>query len=187
MGLFYRTPKVDLFYSWDFREAMKVSPFTHEEYLKRAKEVILSRADTFGEINALPIGIYLFGHNHIQFNMEYEGKIFINPGSCGEALDWSATAAYTILEISDSCCTVTEQRVIYDLDVVAKGLRSSGYYDYAPVWSDVMERALTTGKDYSFPLLSHLKATGKELGLIEYPVSNYVWDKAIQTWNPDSV
>jgi predicted phosphodiesterase len=184
MGLFYRTPKLEMFYSWNFRQLMTISPFTHEEYLIRAKEELLSRADTFAEIEELPKGIYLFGHNHIQFYMEHEGKVFINPGSCGEALDWSATAAYTILDITDGDYTVSERRVTYDLDAVAKGLRSSGYYDYAPVWSDVMERGLVTGKDYFFPLLLHLIATGKELGLTEFPVSNYVWDKAIQTWNP---
>ena len=184
VDLFYNTPGVDVFLSSAFREMMETGPFSHAEYLVRAKNAITSNADALAGIASLPPGIYLFGHNHMQFYLENEGRLFINPGSCGEALDLNTTAAYTLLDCMGDQLTVTERRVAYDLTAVADGLRSSGFSEYAPVWSDIMERELYTGKDYYHPFVMHLIATANELGCEEYPVRNDVWDKAVKTWRP---
>ena len=138
-------------------------------------------SDILEEILNLPKGIYLFGHNHLQFHMKYEGRLFINPGSCGEALDRDTTAAYTLLENDSSRWVVTERRVKYDLNVVTEGLRTSGYAEYAPVWSEIMNAELMTAKDHFLPFILHLIETGRRLNKTEYPVSNEVWDVATRS------
>jgi predicted phosphodiesterase len=181
-GIFYRSQKIAPFHSEQLRKLMP-EPFTHQQYLEIAQSAILSRSDALADINALPKGIYLFGHNHMQFHMGHDGRLFINPGSCGEALDWSATAAYTLLEREAGNWVVTERRVEYDLDAVVGGLRSSGYAEYAPVWSEVMKAELLTGKDCFLPFALHLIDTGMKLGHTDYPVSNDIWDAAVKTWD----
>jgi len=134
MNIFFRSKRIDIFHSSNFRKMMEILPFTHEEYLVRAKKEILSRSDALADILALPKGIYLFGHNHLQFYMEYEGRIFINPGSCGVSCDCDTTAAYTILEYCENGWEVIERRVKYDLNLTAKGLRNSSFTVEAPFW-----------------------------------------------------
>ena len=166
---------------------MSASPLSHSEYLTLAREALLSRADALADLEALPEGIYLFGHNHLQFHMEYDGRLFINPGSCGEALDWDPTAAYTILDLTPGSRSVIERRVPYDLKAVSDGLRDSGFAAYTPVWSDVMERELMTGKCYFGLFVTHLIKTNRELGKTAYPVGNDVWEAAVKTWDPDNI
>jgi hypothetical protein len=115
--------------------------------------------------------------------MEHNGRLFINPGSCGEALDWNPTAPYTLLEREGECWVITERRVKYNLNAVVSGLQTSGYNEYAPVWSGIMQAELLTGKDFFLPFVLHLIETGKKIGQTEYPVSNEVWDIAVKAWD----
>ena len=183
MGLFYRSPQVELFHPQHFRTHMTASPFSHEEYLSRAKAALLSCPKALVEIHAMPKGIYLFGHNHMQFHMEYEGRIFINPGSCGEPLNWDTRASYTLLNKDGTGHVVMERRVIYDLDLAAEGLDSSGFTAYAPKWSEIMKLDLTTGKDYFSPFVMHIVETGSKMGETTQPVSNEAWNAAIASWD----
>ncbi|MCL2867592.1 MAG: metallophosphatase family protein [Clostridia bacterium] len=186
-SVIYRSPQIGLFHCRFFHNDMLKEPFSHEAYLLRAKNAFLSRADALADMRAMPRGVYLFGHNHIQFHMSIEGRYFVNPGSCGEPLDWNPAAAYTVLDCSKDGCAVTERRVDYDRAAAIRGLRETGYAAYAPVWSDVMERALMTGKDYFYPLVLHLRDTAKRLGKTEYPVDNAVWNEAVITWEPNGL
>jgi len=96
--IFYRSPKIYAFHSSSFREKMGKEPFSHEDYLEYVRASLLANPGAMGEARALPVGVYLFGHNHLQFYAEVEGRLFVNPGSCGAACDCDPTAAYTILE-----------------------------------------------------------------------------------------
>ncbi|MCL2421972.1 MAG: metallophosphatase family protein [Defluviitaleaceae bacterium] len=187
LDLFYPS-KIECFSPRDFRIMMTKAPFSHAEYLLRTQEAVLSCPETIEKINALPNGIYLFGHNHLQFHMAYDGKLFINPGSCGQALDWDTTAAYTLLTCTaDGCWIVDERRVDYDLNIVAEGLDTSGFTDYAPMWSKIFKMELTEGKNYMFPFVLYLMETGKALKQTDFPVSKEVWDAAIETWDPERI
>ena len=183
LDAFYRTPPVEFFISNFYREMMNTAPFPFEEYIPRATAAILARPDAVADIMALPRGIHLFGHNHLQFHMEYEGRIFINPGSCGEPLDWNTAAPYTILEYKNGVHSIEERRVEYDLQATAQKLRESEYAAFAPAWSRIMELELFTGKDYFMPFVLHLVETSKAMGETEYPVSNKAFDAACETWD----
>jgi len=187
MGLFFRTPEIGLFRSQIFRIMMEAAPFSHEEYLARAREALLACPGAVAEIHAMPEGIYLFGHNHLQFHMEYEGRLFINPGSCGEPLNWDTRAAYTLLTVDEGSWVVAERRVGYDLSLVVEGLDASGFTAYAPVWSDIMKREVATGKDYFYPFVVHVVDTARKMGETELPVSNEAWDAAVASWDNKGV
>lgn len=49
-------------------------------------------------ISELENGVYIFGHTHIPLYWKYNGKILLNPGSCGLPLDFKTSASYAILE-----------------------------------------------------------------------------------------
>ncbi|MCL2404695.1 MAG: metallophosphatase family protein [Defluviitaleaceae bacterium] len=182
MGLFYRSPSIELFHSIHFRSYMETALFSHDEYLARGRDMLLACPQALEEIHAMPKGIYLFGHNHLQFHMEYEGRLFINPGSCGEPLNWDTRASYTILTIDGSVQTVTERRVEYDLSLASKGFDTSGFTAYAPEWSKIMKMELATGKDYFSPFVIHVVETAQKMGETTQPVSNKAWDAAVASW-----
>jgi len=183
MGLFFRSPRVEPFHSCCFKAMMEAEPFTHVEYLARARAALLACPEALAEIHAMPKGIYLFGHNHLQFHMQYEGRLFINPGSCGEPLDWDTRAAYTLLTVDGDKWDVAERRVMYDLCLVAEGLETSGFAAYAPAWSEVMKLDLLTGKDYFMQFVMHVMETGRKMGETGPPVSNNAWAAAVATWD----
>jgi len=181
-GIFYRTNQIDIFHSNELKTLM-AAPFSRQEYLELTRNAVMSRPDVLAEIFSLPKGIYLFGHNHLQFHMELDGRLFINPGSCGEALDWDTTAAYTLLECEGDNWCVNERRVKYNLDDVVKGFIESGYEDYVPMWSRIMELEVMTARDFFMPFVLHLIDTGRKLGQPEYPVNNDVFHAAVKTWD----
>jgi len=166
---------------------MERAPFTHADYLAFAREALLSCPEARGEILALPEGAYLFGHNHLQFHIEYQGRLLINPGSCGAALDFDPSAAYTLLEYTGDDWLVTERRAAYDTEYVADKIRGSEFAIESPVWAGVIERMATTGKDYFGPLVRHVADTGRRNGHTKMPVPNDIWDIAIATWDPDDI
>ena len=182
LDLFFRSPRLRHFHSWHVRTMMEDTPFTHEQYLARAEEELLARPGAAREILAMPKGVYLFGHNHLQFYMEYDGRLFINPGSCGEPLDWDTRAPYTMLKVDGPKWVVEERRVAYDLSPALEGLKTSGFHAHAPVWSDVMEKCLMTGKDYFSPFVMHIQETARKMGETNSPVSNGAWEEAVKTW-----
>ena len=183
MDLFFRTPQIDMFHSPHIRSILEACElFSQEEYLARASEALLACPDAISEIHAMPKGIYLFGHNHLQFHMEYEGRMFINPGSCGEPLNGDTRASYTFLSVDGDRKIVTERRVEYDLGKVVEGFDTSGYTVYAPMWSIIMKLDLLTGKDYFYPFVMHVAQTARKMGETKHPVSDKAWDAAIATW-----
>ena len=183
--VFFRVPKIKSFHSSTFCALIEEAPFTHEEYLVFASEEVLSYADVRSDINALSEGVYLFGHNHLQFHMSYNDRLFVNPGSCGFAYDFDPPVSYTLLERTGNDWIVTERRVNYSVSSVVEKLHSSGFSKETPEWSKIIERSLLEGRDYLTPFTRHIAETGLMFGQTEMPVNNGVWDAAIKTWDAD--
>jgi hypothetical protein len=158
----------------------EASPVSHDDFLRIVQDAIFSDPSRVDRLKALPDGVYLFGHSHIQFHMEFEGKLFINPGSCGEALDGSPTAAYTLFENG----SIVERRVEYDVSVSAEALRQSDYYKDNPnnaFWAEMMIKNITTGFDYFrsfYSLVNETTKKRKENGV----ASNECVLEAIKIW-----
>jgi hypothetical protein len=107
----------------------------------------------------------------------------INPGSCGEALDFDNRAAYTLLEYADGAWEIDERRVAYDVDKTAEALRESALAACAPEFARVIERQLLSGRENFWPFLMHLNETAHKNGQPHSPVSNEVWALAVSTYD----
>ena len=182
LNVFYRYPNVKLFHPLNLRRAIEGAQFPISQYNCRATEAILACDGAVADMEALPMAVHLFGHNHMQFNMEYKGRMFVNPGSCGEPLDINTDASYTILNCANGRCLTQQRRVAYDLEETAKKLRESPYTKCAPEWSRVMELELYSAKDYFFEFVMHISETAKAMGETVHPISNEAFDAAAKTW-----
>lgn len=183
MKLFYRLPEIELFDPRHFRALMASNPFSHDEYLLFAKAIFLSCPGVLEDVLSLPEGIYLYGHNHLQFHMEYEGRLFINPGSCGDSLNWDTRAAYTILTLNNNRWDVNERRVEYDTQLVADDMDASGFTEYNPVFSEILKMQVRSAKDFLGPFIMHVMKKGQENGETVMPVSNKTLEEAVRTWD----
>jgi len=188
IDIFYHPSIVKYTHPPDFHQMMLETPISsHEEYLTLAREAILSSPDVLAELSAISKGIYLFGHNHFQFHMEYEDKLFVNPGSCGSPINWNTAATYTLLTCKDGSWAVKERQLEYDLNIVADAFDSSGFTDYSPFWSELLKLQLHSAKNYIDSFVTHLVETGRAMGKTDYPVSKEVWDKAVKMWDASEV
>ncbi|MCL1884053.1 MAG: metallophosphatase family protein [Defluviitaleaceae bacterium] len=187
MGLFYRSPRIEIFHSLPFLKMMTEKPFSHDEYLSRARAALLSCPDAVSDMLKMPSGVYLFGHNHMQFYIKHNDKLFINPGSCGEPLDWDTRASYAILTCVKNDWHVTERKVEFDIHAVAKELDNSEFTTYAPMWSNIMKQGLLSGKDYFGPFVHHLYKTAQNQGITHGEPDNAIWDIAVKSWNMDKI
>jgi predicted phosphodiesterase len=177
-----RTLRNEYFSSHRFDRLMKANPFTHDEYLHHAKNAVLSAPDLRAEFDALPKGIYLFGHNHLQFHMEHNSTYLINPGSVGFPCDWKTTAPYTLLTITNGKVEIDERRVEYDIQAVIDGMESTGYALYAPTWCKIITSQLKSGRDYFSYFLGHLNKINKQSGDGKVPVTDEIFNTAAKTW-----
>lgn len=184
---FIRRPKILPFSSSGYRGIMRDKPFTRSEYLAFAKEAVLAHKDSKAMLDALPKGVYLFGHNHLQFHMEYDGRLFINPGSCGVSLDGDAGASYSLLELNDAGWSVLERKVKYDIDEAAAAFYDPRYGFDAPAWREVYMLQLTRAYDYFGSFIHHIENIGLEYGETVVPLSNRVFRIACEAWDPDKI
>ena len=187
-GIFSRAPKIGLFTSSGFRRAMEAKKFTHGEYLANAREALLGDSGAAADLDGLPDGIYLFGHNHLQFHMRHGGKLFINPGSCGLALDYDQTAAYALLDVrSKDEFYVTERRVKYDYISAASAVKNSSLALRSPVWRDLVVKTLLGASECMTSLLVLAAEEAKRRGKTCWPVDDETWEAAASRWRQNEL
>jgi hypothetical protein len=80
------------------------------------------------------------------------------------------------LRICDRC-------VAYDIEEAADGLRRSGLDTASPIWYDIIEATLRTGRDHMSTFLRHVRQVAEAHGAdTTYPVSNEIWRDASRLW-----
>ncbi|MCL2812839.1 MAG: metallophosphatase family protein [Clostridia bacterium] len=154
-------------------------------FLSHASSVfkcMLGNQEVISEIAKKPTGVYAFGHIHIQWHMEIEGRLFINPGSCGMPLDFDGGAPYTILEQTGPHWQVIQRRVPYDTEAAIEALRFSSLFAQAEIWSRIMIRQLRTGTDIINPFIHHAQGLARKRGCPVHPISNDLWWEAAATF-----
>ncbi|MFT3982767.1 MAG: metallophosphoesterase family protein [Lachnospiraceae bacterium] len=172
------------------RLTSKVALFFKEEtYTKEAYEKFLygnlENNIRFQErIEALKKGIYVFGHSHLQWNYEKNGRIFINPGSCGFPLDGNPMPAYTLLTISDNGKnhTIMQRRVPYDLAGTVAKIRSSELYAYAGEWTEIIISEMETAFEQIAFFLQSVEQYAIRTGDQVRPYQNDTWRAAYDLW-----
>ena len=180
--IFFRVPKIPIFHTSSFRKLYEEDPVYAKDYSIIGRKAILADAAARKEMETLAEGIYLFGHNHMQFQMEYQGRYFINPGSAGIPLDGNIVPSYTILEFSEAGLRIEPKRVKYDHEATIKKLLESDWARYTPPWCRIIEIELQTGLEHAFPFLHYALKIGAEHGETNFPVSNKVWELAARSY-----
>ena len=163
--------------SFGFHKRMLDDPFTHEQFQEDFQTLILSD-DIRKEIESIDASVIVFGHNHLQSYGYCYGKLIINPGSCGQPLDFDVDAAYTILEASQEGYHVEEKRVKYDVNALINEAKNSKLYANGKIWSELVFLAIKTGKDYFgifFENASRIAKSKDENGQF---FSNETWNEA---------
>lgn len=149
-----------------FYKKMVSNPFSHHEYLEEFKEV-LNQSYLSNMLNTISADVILFGHNHLQSYGYCGNRLVINPGSCGQALDFNNNAPYTILEESADSFNVIERRVPYDIETTIETARKTSIYMNGAIWSELCFLAIRTGRDYFgifFEIASRIAETKGEKG-----------------------
>jgi len=178
---FKSSPKTNCSSS-NFHKKMLESPFTHGEFLSDFNDLTNSEEyKTF--VNQIDADIIIFGHNHLQAYGYCGDKLIINPGSCGQPLDFNTAAPYTILEITGDGFNITEKRVEYDIDYVVNQLKQSALYEKGIIWSELVILSLKMSRDYFgmfFELAREIEASKNEPqgGLF----SDSTWEEAYEVF-----
>ncbi len=135
-------------------------------------------------IHALAPGVYVFGHNHIQSWGEFEGRVLVNPGSCGLPLDCadSLCAAYSLLTIEDGHISVEERRIPVDAENLIAQAKSTGQYDAARVWSELIFSEWRTCREKVCFFLRHCEEYASRIGDDRRPFAKSTWEAAYREW-----
>lgn len=160
-----------------FREKMQSRPFTHEQFLSEFTRQI--NGGTFAEqIGRQDADIFVFGHNHLQAYGYCGDMLLINPGSCGQPLDFDNRAPYTILEETDGGLRVIEKRVPYDIEAVIAYTKNSAFYNKGRIWCEMVFSSLRTGRDYYYALFEIAHQITVAKGENEPFFTNETWAEA---------
>lgn len=140
--------------------------------------------DVFREyIHALTPGVYIFGHNHIQTWADFDGRILVNPGSCGMPLDCGEFgSAWSLLTIEDGHVAVEERRVPYDAEALIAQVKSTGQYQAARVWTEIIFSEWRTVREKVYQFLWHCERYAERIGDPRRPFAKSTWKAAYAEW-----
>ena len=164
----------------DFAE--DVEKYGREDCYRRFLERIREDSALSEILEGLPDGVYLFGHNHIQWHMELNGKLLLNPGACGNPQDGMNTAPYALLEIYPHGRQVEERRCSYDTGETVRRLKASSLYREARVSSELMISDLNAGLDHRNFFKLHVAEYAKRIGDSVRPYTEETWNAAYEDW-----
>ncbi len=167
------------FGSREFHRKMRSTPFTHEQYLADFQRM-LERDEVKAEIDAIDASVIAYGHHHLQAYGHCGGKLVINPGSCGQPLDFNQDAAYSILSTEGGKYRVEERRVRYDVTSLISKARASSLYKKGRIWSELVFLALKTGRDYYGVVFEIARRVAESKGEKDPIFSNGTWAEAYE-------
>jgi predicted phosphodiesterase len=173
---------LDLLTSPRFSEAMEKKSFEHKEYLNYINQLLSSDKTLQKQLDAIDADIIIFGHTHLQWHTNINGKILINAGSCGLPLDYQTSAPYTILDINDDNIQIKECRSEYDIDKLIEDVKASDLFTYASDWSSLVINEMTHAKEEVAFFFRHANKIAKLHGQDSWPFDNQMWAFAIDSW-----
>ena len=141
--------------------------------------------DEFREhIRQLNEGVYIFGHNHIQAWGEFDGRMLVNPGSCGLPLDCAASlsAPWTLLTIENGCVTVKERRVPMEAEALIAQTKATGQYAAARVWTEIIFSEWRTCREKVYQFLHHCERYADAIQDARRPFAKDTWEAAFAEW-----
>lgn len=120
-------------------------------------------------MKGLPTKYLLGGHSHHQEVTELYGKLYLNPGSLGLAIDGvGGRAEFAILEGDEAGWKPQLFSIPYDLDGFLQDFTESGLDEYGKVLNRGVKKTLKTGKNYFYyAVCEACKLSGKPLHQVE--------------------
>lgn len=158
-------------------------PVAQERFLADQRHLMESQPGMMEKLDALPEGIYIFGHNHAQAHMRFGNHLFINPGSCGQPLDCMHFAAcYTLLTIENGEWLVEERRIPYDPKPLIEQVKQSEQYQAAPIWTKLVFLDWSTCSEHMVYFLRYAEAYADRIGDSRRPFMPDTFRAAFEEW-----
>lgn len=159
------------------------APVSHAQLLNDFQRNMAADETFMAQIDQLSEGVYVFGHNHIQCHGDFQGRLLVNPGGCGDPLDCGECCApYTLLNIKNGRCTVTERRIPYDPEPLIAQVKQSVQYAAARVWSELMFASWRTRREKMGSFIRYCVEYAKRIGDERWPFARDTWEAAYEEW-----
>ncbi|MCT4596312.1 MAG: metallophosphatase family protein [Vallitalea sp.] len=180
----FKETSLDILSSSKYAQLIDEKHLTHNEFLEYIKDLLLNDEKFLKELDAIDSEIIIFGHTHLQWYVNINGKTLINAGSCGLPLDLTTTAPYTILDIELDEVSVYEHRVEYNINTLVSEIKKSALYKNAEDWCNIIIPQLTLARDQISFFFQHVWKIAKKNNNTKWPIDNNIWSKAIKSWQP---
>jgi predicted phosphodiesterase len=165
-----------------FAKGMDEKRFNFDTFFAHSTSLLNDDAQLHSIISKLENGVYIFGHTHIPLYWEHEGKLLINPGSCGLPLDFNPSASYAILEWRDNTYTGTLKRIKYDINATINHIKKSDYAKDVRVWSGVITLELKTAREQAVPFILFAEKYATDKHDMVRPFNAETWYSAYKEW-----
>ena len=155
----------------------------HEQLLEDIRTELSGNENFRNALEILPSGIYIFGHNHLQWHMQTENHLFINPGSCGIPLDCGEFGVpYTILNMENGRATVEERRLPLDAEEMIGLVKATSQYREARVWSELICGEWRSVREKTMFFLKFAEKFAQSIGDERRPFEKDTWEAAFEAW-----
>lgn len=134
------------------------------------------------QVCSLPPGVYVAGHTHVQWQWAGTKHLFINPGACGLALDFSPRAAYAVLEQAGEGWSAGLKQIEYDFNLLYNEPRYIEYAAAVPVWAHLIRKELETASRQVNPFLSFAEQYATEIEDLRRPFTQETWNRAFEAY-----
>jgi len=152
------------------------SPFSQNELLYKAGG--LTPVNEW--LEAISEDILLCGHSHEQWKWEHDGKLAVNPGSCGSHFNKRKCAEYAVLELGETP-EVQFRQVRYNVEANFRELMQTDLYESAYDWTLINYLAMVEGEN---ELDNFIRALDAECEKNEFygsgPVPNDIFSKVFE-------
>lgn len=133
-------------------------------------------------IEEFDCNIYLFGHQHIDFEVTYKSKLFINPNSVGLP-STSLPYRYGILTL-DEGIHYESIGIEYDYQELEAHYHNSDYYKIVPQWCELMLMTMRDGINHAALFFEYvMKETQKNNIFLEYVIPNDIFESLFEEYS----
>lgn len=135
---------------------------------------------TFEIMEQVDTPLIVCGHIHEQGKIVHHGKVVLNGGAVGVAIDSGGKAQYMILHGEQGIWKEEFISLSYDVEQVIRELHEAGLDQYAPWWCFVTENLLRRGKiSHAQVLTRAMELCRDEYGECRWPeVPEKCWEQA---------
>jgi predicted phosphodiesterase len=128
--------------------------------------------------------VVVCGHSHIPWQVQEGGRLVLNPGAVGGPTSGDPRAQYALLTWREGRWVARLRAVAYDLGQIRSAYRTSGLLAAGGAFARACLLGIETGQNVPgrFVDLVHRLARDASLEVIDGPVPEEIWDRAVATF-----